>query len=56
MDSTAQFMSVFGWIIGIILAYIICRVMVYVITKQNKKELWEDFSRDSEIYNPNDWR
>lgn len=55
MDSTAQFLSVFGWIVGGILAYTAILLIAKATSRTNQRMLWQDFSKDSFIYNPDDW-
>lgn len=55
MDSTSQLFAAFGWLVGIVIAYVAILLIVKATTITNQRLLWQDFSKDSHIYNSDDW-
>lgn len=53
--SLSVFLSVFGAVGGVIIAWIVIMLVVHVARKQVQREFRWYLSKTSPIYNPNDW-
>ena len=55
MNSAAEILASFGWLMGIIVSYNLITIIVRVTNRANQRLLWHDFSKGSILYDPKDW-